>query len=139
VKRGTSAAFRSTEERVYFWAIPNGSDRASAFLSWVEELPVAMVNHLPLTAPTDPGDLLAIATLEARLDGWVARAPTHHAEQAHLDLRIVAGGWSLEATAIIRRAVLVFLALEARERNSHAVQLVLAPFDALGPIGALLE
>jgi hypothetical protein len=55
---------------MYFWAIPKGSDRASAFLSWVEELPVAMVNHLPLTAPTDPGDLLAIATLEARLDGW---------------------------------------------------------------------
>jgi len=124
---------------MYFWAIPNGGDRVGAFLGWLEELPVAMVSHLPLTAPTDPADVLAIATLDARLDRWVARAPTHHAEQAQLDLRIAASGWSLEATAAIRRAALLFLALEPRERNSHAVQLVLAPFDALGPIGAALD
>jgi hypothetical protein len=130
---------RPKERRLFFWAIPSASDRVGAFLSWLEGLPVAMVNQLGATAPTDPEDLLAVATLDTRLDGWVARALTHQVERAHLDLRIVAGGWSPEATAVIRRAALVFLALEPRERNSHAVQLVLAPFDALGPIGAALD
>lgn len=124
---------------MYFWAIPTASDRVGAFLSWLEGLPVAMVNRLPLTAPTDPADVLTLGTLDARLSGWVAGAPAHRAEQAHLDLRIVAGGWSPEATAVIRRAALVFLALEPRERNTHVVRLVLAPFDALGPIGAALD
>src|SRR5512138_3467540 len=84
-----------TRERpLFFWSIPDGSDRMGAFLSWVEGLPVAMVNHLGPAAPTDPGELLAIATLDARLAGWIAQAIARQIDQGHLDLRLVAGGWS---------------------------------------------
>lgn len=124
---------------MFFWSIPDGSDRMGAFLSWVEGLPVAMVNQLGPAAPTDPGELLAIATLDARLAGWIAEAIARQIEQGHLDSRLVAGGWSPPATAMIRRAALVFLALDACERTAYAVQLALAPFDALGPIGAALD
>lgn len=123
---------------MFFWSIPDGSDRMGAFLSWVEGLPVGMVNHLGPAAPTDPGERLALAVLDAQLAGWIDRALARQIDQAHLDKRVIAGGWSPEATAMIRRAALVFLALEPPERNAHAVQLVLAPFDALGPIGSAL-
>lgn len=124
---------------MYFWAIANAGDRVGAFLSWLEGLPVAMVNQLGTTPPTDPEDVPVIAALDARLTRWVAAAPAHREEQAHLDLRIAAGDWLPQATAVIRRAALVFLALEPRERNSHVLQIVLAPFDTLGPVGAALD
>lgn len=123
---------------MYFWAIPNGRDRVGAFLSWLEGLPVDMVNRL--TPPVlSPGDAQARVDVEQRVAAWVNAAIERQAERAHLDLRIAVGGWSPAATDAVREAAMVLLALDPHERDHPGAHLVLAPFDALGPIGAALD
>ena len=73
---------------MFFWSIKDRSERVGAFLGWVEETPLSMVNRLALPEPIDPADVKALAVVQQRITYWLAETPEHHALVDHLDLRI---------------------------------------------------
>jgi hypothetical protein len=111
----------------------------SAFLAWVEGLPVSLVNPIMLPAPSCPTDVDALAALQQRITEWLSQSAEHGTVVRHLELRIRIGGWSPGAQAAILRAATVFAALNPTDIDHRGVHLVMDPFDALGPIGALLD
>jgi hypothetical protein len=124
---------------LFFWNIPEPSHCVSAFLAWVEGLPVSIVNGITVSESTSPTDVEALADVEHRIDRWLSESAEHNAVMRHLELRIRVGGWSSASQAAILQAAIAFAALDPVDRDLRAVHLIMDPFDALGPIGSLLD
>ena len=119
---------------MFFWSIKDRSERVGAFLGWVEETPLSMVNRLALPEPIDPADVKALAVVQQRITYWLAETPEHHALVDHLDLRITV----TRSGAAVRQAAVTFWQ-PSRSTGSTAAFASCSSRSTLGPIGALLE
>jgi hypothetical protein len=98
-----------------------------------------MVNRLLVPQPHDGAEVEALADLRQRIATWQRATPESPALRRELERRLETEGWSSDAQSAVRDAAIVFLALNPIDRDHRAVHLPLDPFDALGPIGTLLD